>query len=80
MFGLSSSAGLRIKAVYTKLYAITNPPMFTAKNSIVSHAKSTTAFNTVMAHFCGFSRMDIKRRARKSQFDLPSSYNSPFFH
>ena len=30
--------------------AITNPPMFTAKNSNVSHAKSTNAFNTVMAH------------------------------
>ena len=38
--------------VYTKLYAIMNPPMFTPMNSNVSHAKSTTAFNTVMAHFC----------------------------
>ena len=38
--------------VYTNVYAMTNPPMFTAMNSSVSHANSTTAFNTVMAHFC----------------------------
>ena len=28
------------------------PPMFTATNSSVSQAKSTTAFNNVMGHFC----------------------------
>ena len=49
---LSFSACVKSKNIYTNVYAIMNPPMFTAMNSTVSHANSTTAFNTVMVHFC----------------------------